>query len=91
MNVTQASVLTPQSRTQTLYIFIKRDSDTYLVTKKNTLALVPLHYPIHLLLFEKQNFDILQKGMPKPRGNNFFRLHFPNTLPSQIVLHFTLQ
>lgn len=28
MNVTQASVLTPQSRTQALYIFIKRDSDT---------------------------------------------------------------
>ena len=35
MNVTQASVLTPQSRTQALHTFIKHDSDTYPVTKKN--------------------------------------------------------
>ena len=35
MNVTQASVLTPQSRTQALHTFTKHDSDTYPVTKKN--------------------------------------------------------
>ena len=36
MNVTQASVLTLQSRIQAMHIFTKHDSDIYLVTKKNT-------------------------------------------------------